>query len=396
MMMMMAMMRDMQESMREEREAARFERQEREEAARLRREEEDYWRRERSQTRDSHVAPAAPARFAEPAVKEPDPFDGKRSSKLSHFLTQSQMVFALNPSRFANDNVKILYMVALLRGHAMDTVRPLLQIKPEPEVMLNLRSFIEYLSNAFGDPDETGTALSRLRDLKQTGSAAEYFARFRELIGIVGWHEPGPILFQAQEGLSSHLRDEIARQAGEFDTLEELIGFVVPLDNRLRRRDAERGREVERERRSHRTAKSDGPVASGPSLSHPRPPFRAPAEMRSAPIPPASAVRPSEPYLGEKPRERTPQPGPSSRPGAGYVATSGARPAPRGPPSPEEKERRYREGLCAYCGGRGHMVKECDLARRRGERDRPRGNRANVAESVDSGSDSGRDRSPKV
>jgi hypothetical protein len=29
--------------------------------------------------------------------------------------------------------------------------------------------------------------------------------------------------------------------------------------------------------------------------------------------------------------------------------------------SKEEKDRRFREQLCLYCGGKGHMVKECQV-----------------------------------
>lgn len=80
-------------------------------------------------------------------------------------------------------------------------------------------------------------------------------------------------------GLKSNLKDELAKQ-GDFDSLAELVIFVVPLNNRLRRRNKERKKE-------------DGPLTTSASyagtLAKPCYEDRSstrPTDSRPSPVPP--------------------------------------------------------------------------------------------------------------
>src|ERR1700746_2584328 len=75
------------------------------------------------------------------------------------------------------------------------------------------------------------------------GPASTYFAEFQQYVTILGWKDQGPIIDKAIEGLRPNLKDEVARQGFVPKTLDELIMFIVPLDNRLYEREQERRRE---------------------------------------------------------------------------------------------------------------------------------------------------------
>ena len=111
------------------------------------------------------------------------------------------------------------------------------------------------------------------------------------------------------------MKDEVARSDREFDSLDSLIRFIVPLDNRLRVRDSEKKREE-----SEKAAKSSS--------------FKAQA-------------LPSQVQVQERTRIET-----SSSPAS---TTSTFRPSR---PTTEEYERRARDYLCYRCGRKGHIGRD--------------------------------------
>jgi hypothetical protein len=219
-----------------------------------------------SNTRSSTVDSQARS-SKEPKACDPEPFNGKEPSKLRQFITQCDLVFRLNPSRFPDEDVKVAYMTTYLRGSALDSVRPLLAEAYALETS-SVDEFVRYLQTNFGDPDEKGTAKRKLKALKQTGSASEYFSKFRELMATIGWKDPEAIVDKAQDGLSPEMKDEVARSGRDFFDLNELIKFIVPLDNRMRRREQERKEETKKEVKVE-TAKSTTTVTSTTSSSVP-------------------------------------------------------------------------------------------------------------------------------
>ena len=276
----------------------------------------------------------------EPKVNDPDTYDG-RSDKLNQFITQCDLVFRVQPSRFATETVKVHFIISYLRGIALDAVRPLLGQEDDldniddPVELASKAAFFDYLRSSFGDPDEKGTARRKLTTLKQTSNASAYFAKFRELIAILGWKDQEPIVFRAIDGLTPSLKDEIARSGREFETFDDLVRYIVPLDNRLRVRDLERKQEDEKKDKEQKNAKPPAPAstpASNVSSTHIH-------SHNPPPIPAVSFnVSTTAPF----------------RPVTGFTPGSHPRPSV----SPEEKERRRVEGLCSYCGG-PHARSEC-------------------------------------
>lgn len=146
---------------------------------------------------------AVPTRAPEPKVKDPETFSGLRSG-LNAFVTECELVFELQPSRFPDDRTKVSYMISLLRGMPLAAIRPQLSMYPRPAMLDNHGLFMAYLRTNYGDPDERGTARRNLKALVQTGSASAYFAEFQQYIAVLGWRDQDPIVYQAIDGLKGN------------------------------------------------------------------------------------------------------------------------------------------------------------------------------------------------
>jgi hypothetical protein len=265
---------------------------------------------QRDRQTSASLPPAAPR---EPKIKEPETFHGDRNA-LNCFLTECDLVFELQPSRFQDDRTKVSYMISLLRDTPLLAIRPLLSEYPRPFILEDYPAFVKHLRTNYGDPDEKGTARRRLKALRQMGSASAYFAEFQQYIAILGWKDPDPIIDKAMEGLKPNLKDEIARQGFKPTTLTDLISLIVPLDNRLFEREQERRREQPAKDNSIR-----GTTSTNPSQDpQDRPKF--------------AQYTPTSTYTGQGPR----------------------------PPLTEaEKQRRRDHNLCLRCGQPGHFARDC-------------------------------------
>jgi hypothetical protein len=71
----------------------------------------------------------APSNPQEPKVKEAETFHGLKNT-LNAFLTECELVFELQPTRFREDRIKISYMVSLLRDTPLLAIKHLLSQKP--------------------------------------------------------------------------------------------------------------------------------------------------------------------------------------------------------------------------------------------------------------------------
>ena len=107
----------------------------------------------------------------EPKVKDLETFNGARD-QLNNFLTESELVFELQPSRFGDDRTLVNYMIALLRGLPLHAIQPHMQKRPRPGFLNNYAACVSYLHVNYGDPNESGTARRKIKALRQTNSAS--------------------------------------------------------------------------------------------------------------------------------------------------------------------------------------------------------------------------------
>lgn len=265
----------------------------------------------------------------EPKVKDPETFHGQRNT-LNTFLTECDLVFELQPSRFRDDRTKVSYMISFLRDTPLLAIRPLLSEVPRPAILDNYQSFVDHLRTNYGDPDEKGTARRKLKALRQAGAASSYFAEFQQYVAILGWKDQDPIIDKAIEGLKPSLKDELARQGFVPKTLSELITFIIPLDNRLYEREQERKREVKEGPQkvaqprgtASTTVNSSGNTGTSTNLAQP---------IRLS----TTAIQPNQ----------------------NLARTF------RGPISDAEKQRRRENNLCLRCGKPGHIAVDCTIGR---------------------------------
>ena len=271
----------------------------------------------------------------EPKVKDPEVFKGDRRL-LSAFLTEIELVFTLQSSRFTSDITKINYVISYLRDSPLLAIRPYLGLPllEQPDFMISYVALVEYLKTNYGDPDEKGTARRKLRSLEQTSSASAYFAELNQYIAILGWRDQEPVIDRAIFGLKSGLKDELARSGRTFDTLSELIGFVIPLDNRLYDRELEKKKENEKARTTVSVVKTS------------------PATVTVSATPPTVANTSASLAV---PTARTTNAPP---PRASYA---------RGPVGEGEKTRRRLENCCIYCGDKSHLISACPALARKNQ-----------------------------
>ena len=164
-------------------------------------------------------------------LNPPQEFTGSKPESLRQFIMQCRLHFEYSGASLPDEESKIGYMITYHRGSAQDAVRPMVESSIQPVELSSVDDFIEYLKSSFGDPDKKGMARQWIKGLHQTGLVAEYIAKFREIMSILGWTDPEPIVDQAVKGHSSELKDELARSNLEFSSLDSLVKFIIPLDN---------------------------------------------------------------------------------------------------------------------------------------------------------------------
>lgn len=282
---------------------------------------------------------------SEPKANPPDTFNGKDPAALERFIMQCETVFKLQPSKFSGDTHKVMYVISFLRGFVLDAIQPLAtgrdsdlnengeHVEAGDYLDEKIRTYAglrRYLRENFGDPDAKGTARRKYFSLRQTGSAAEYFAKIREYTSVLSWELDEQATARAKEGLSDVLQDEVARHPKEFETFAELQAFVVRLDNSLRAREAEKNK-AENRREKKKTVLGGNNGGSTAVTS----------EVGAA----ATNPRPS--------------PGPTTSSSLNSAAAPRRVYPPRPRLTPDEHERRGSQGLCFKCGNAGHLARDC-------------------------------------
>ena len=220
-----------------------------------------------------------PPRPAEPDANPPQFFTGN-ASELRSFLTQCQQVFRLQPSKFPNGVVKVMYAATYLRGSAYTWVQPYLNQDVLPVWMDDFPIFSRKIISVFGDPDLARTSIRKLEGLKQTKSAAAYAAEFHCHAVFTQWNDEA-LCHLFYKGLKDAVKDDLTHR-DRTDSLDDLIDLSIKLDNRLYERSLERG--PTRPPAHHTQAEVAHPVTSHPMPPHPTgtintPPLAGPRPM---------------------------------------------------------------------------------------------------------------------
>ena len=247
-----------------------------------------------------HMAPVDRISTKEPKASMPDKFDGTRSN-FRGFVQQVRLYLRLYPFRYPDGFTQVAFIGTLLSGNARSWFAPLLE-KDSP-VLYNLEASMKRFTTAFGDSDREGVAERKIQNLRQgSRSAAIYAAEFQQLTCDLDWNDKA-FMTRFRYGLRDDVKNLLITMP-KVDTLEELISQAIICDNRLF--------ELRQERRS--SWRNDGAFSAFP---------RGPENHSTGP----------EPMQIDAVRVKS--------------------------LTPEERKRRMEEGLCLYCGERGHRAGGC-------------------------------------
>ncbi|QRW00589.1 Retrotransposon gag protein [Ceratobasidium sp. AG-Ba] len=253
-------------------------------------------------------------------------FSGK-AQDVERFLTDLRDDIELQgPLTFTTDYQKSIYMATFLRDtqSASDWMSGIRSTTPD--LLNHFARLTDAFTKHFGSANKVEDALRKLKALKQTGSAATYAARFRELSAALP-QEQFFLKTMFFDGLKEEVRAWIyGMPDGKEGTLDQLIERSISGDNRIHEFQSA-------------TASKATPWTAPKAKS---------STTSSTPAPSSSTPAPSASSSGPVPMEL----------GAARVA---------GPLDPSEKERRKKLGLCVYCGGQ-HSTDDCQLLKEKNAR----------------------------
>ncbi|KAK2763606.1 reverse transcriptase domain protein [Colletotrichum kahawae] len=170
----------------------------------------------------------------------PVTYDGTPGT-LKGFLIQVKNYQNFHHGDFTNETEKVVHAATYLRGKALRWFEPIQEeyLKYETldecttetrDIYANFQGFEDALRSLFQDLDEKRQAERDLSQLRQTKSAKDYSANFRQLSVQLDLTEETKI-FMFYQGLKDEVKDEIIKYAE----------LVIKIDNRLFERRKERG-----------------------------------------------------------------------------------------------------------------------------------------------------------
>lgn len=268
-------------------------------------------------------------------VHDPDTFDGSDPNKLRTFLAQLELVFMARPRTYPDEPKKVTYAISYLRGTALQWFEPYLLegFSGNPPLwMSDYSAFAQELRENFGPYDATGSAEHDLENLRMSENQriTKYITQFSRLATQVRW-DMSALRYQFYKGLPARLKDRIS-EVGKPQDLHTLRELAQSLDSRY----WERRTEQLRESGTARTPKTSDSKSTPP---------------RGGNNSGASGSASSAPKATSTPTPRTPNKATNKT----YSDKLGK----DGKLTQEERQRRFANNLCMFCGASGHIASAC-------------------------------------
>ena len=246
--------------------------------------------------------------------------------------------FRDRPSAFKTGSAKVQYVISYLTGTALVHCEPAIlgEIWPEPLWLSNWDLFKAELEFNFGHFNNAAQAEIELEKIvmKEHHKAARYFIDFTTASTRTGWNDAA-LRHAAYKGLAKRIKDDLLHFP-RFQSFTELRQFALECDSRYwERKDYDAMANARSPQTSNRSNNQTGNANQSSSGSN-KDKNRNKGNNNSTPKGSAN--------------NSTPQrnaPDISSKLGKDGKLT------------PEERQRRFDQGLCMLCGTKGHIVKDC-------------------------------------
>jgi hypothetical protein len=273
-------------------------------------------------------------------AKEPDTFDGSDPKKLNNFILLCNLYFRTNRS-YGEDSTKVTFALSYLRGMALEYFEPtLLETGATPDWMDNWSSFVSVLRTQFGPVDPSADAADSIDNLKMQDNQhiVKYNVEFNRLAIRTGW-EDSVLRHRYYTGLAERIKD-IMGQHGKPATLDAMKLLAHSIDSRYWERQREKSRSGK--------GKNDGKPDKSDKPDH-KPDNKSDDKK-------GSTSKDNSNFKHKKDKQKT-----DSKP----ATSSGSTPAyadklgKDGKLTSAERQRRFDNNLCMFCGGVGHGAKDC-------------------------------------
>jgi hypothetical protein len=199
-------------------------------------------------------------------------------------------------------------------------------------------AFAAKLTELFGDPDLVRTKADELYSLRQTTSVAHYATEFTAISQLLDWND-ATLKYQFELGLKADVKDGLSFIPIAPATLRELIDIANKVDIRQHQH-----RQAIK-KSTHTTSSLTTRTVANKFI-----------ENKAKSVPPKSWARPASAHqvptpIAPKPALSTPTPDGTTpmeidSTGRKVLAAS-------------EKQRRFDNNLCMYCGDSNHRVSTC-------------------------------------
>ncbi|KAK1221279.1 hypothetical protein PQX77_015909, partial [Marasmius sp. AFHP31] len=127
-----------------------------------------------------------------------------------------------------------------------------------PALLDDFNAFKKAFRNHFGDKNLSYNAKLKIENLYQTSTAANYIARYKELVVYVDWSDASKI-DQLYKNLKSETKDAVAIKSREErpTNFEDYCTYVISSDNRVQERSEERKHELKGTNGNNNNSKND-------------------------------------------------------------------------------------------------------------------------------------------
>ena len=180
----------------------------------------------------SHPASPPGQPTKEPRLPPPQTYAGDPGSCQS-FLTQCQLVFALQPATFPTDGAKVAYVITLLSGRARDWGTA--TWSNNEGVREDFALFSSEMRKVFDRSKQGREAAREVLQLRHgCQSVSDYAIQFRTLASESGWNKDAfyDVFFN---GLSEEIQDELLPHDLPKD-FDELVDMAIRVGTRLSQR----------------------------------------------------------------------------------------------------------------------------------------------------------------